>query len=314
MAVNDDHKEQKNAETGPLLVALFTFFLWGVLPVYWKIFGDVPALEVLGHRILWSFVFTLTLIIISGRWADLAASVKRIMADKRKLAGLLLGSVLISFNWLTFIWAVNHDLVVESSLGYYINPLLNVLIGVTVLRERLSLWQGAAVFLAFAGVAYLSYNHGSVPVVALILAGTMSIYGLVKKVTGLSALIGMTMETAITAPAALVYFIVLYSGGGGYPISFSPVFIALMGAGIVTSVPLVMFAYSLNRLTYSLMGIIQYIAPTLTLLLGVFVYNEPFTRAHLIAFAFIWSALILFTVAKTRPLVRLERGLLRRPD
>ena len=167
--------------------------------------------------------------------------------------------------------------------------------------------------LAFTGVAYLSYAHGSVPVVSLILAGTMSIYGLVKKITGLSALIGMTMETAVTAPVALVYFIVLYSGGGGYPVGFSPVFIALLGAGVITSVPLVMFAYSLNRLTYSLMGIIQYISPTLTLLLGVLVYGEPFTKTHLIAFIFIWSALALFTMAKTAPLARLERGILRRP-
>lgn len=309
----NNNEEPQNVESWPLMVAFLAFFLWGVLPVYWKLFGDVPAMEVLAHRILWSFVFTLFLIIVKGQLRDLSASIKNTVANKRKLGGLLLCSTLISCNWLTFIWAVNHDLVVESSLGYFINPLLNVLIGVTVLRERLSLWQAAAVLLAFAGVAYLSYSHGSIPLVALVLAGTMSIYGLVKKVTGLSALIGMTMETAIIAPVALVYFIVLYSGGGGYPIRLSPVFIALLGAGVVTSVPLVMYAHSLNHLTYSLIAIIQYIAPTITLLLGVFIYNEPFTRTHIIAFSFIWSALILFTAAKTRPLIRLERGLFKRP-
>lgn len=299
---------------GPLFMAIVTFVLWGVLPAYWKIFGDVPALEVLGHRVLWSFVFTLILIAVTGRLGELTETVRRLLKERKKLAGLVLASVLVSSNWLTFIWAVNHDLVVESSLGYYINPLLNVLIGVTVLRERLSLWQAGAVLLAFAGVLYLSLSHGSVPVVALILAGTMSVYGLVKKTTGLSALIGMTLETAVTAPAALFYFIVLYSGGQGYPISFSPVFTALLGAGVVTSTPLIMFAYSLNRLPYSLIGIIQFISPTLTLLMGVFIYGEPFTRAHLISFTFIWSALIIFTVARTAPMLRLERGVLRRKD
>lgn len=312
LADNEKNTSAQTSGAGPLLVAFFTFVLWGVLPVYWKIFGAVPAPEVLGHRILWSFVFTFGLIVATGRLGDLKAAGKRIWLDKRKLAGLMIGSVLISMNWLTFIWAVNHDLVVESSLGYYINPLLNVLIGVTILRERLSLWQAVAVLLAFIGVAYLSFSHGSVPIVALILSGTMSVYGLVKKITGLSALIGMTLETAVSAPLALVYFIVLYSGGGGYPIGLTPVFLCLLGAGAVTSVPLVMFAYSLNRLPYSLMGIFQYIAPTLTLLLGVFVYGEAFTRAHMISFTFIWSALVLFTVAKTAPLVRLERGMLRR--
>lgn len=220
---------------------------------------------------------------------------------------MALGATLLSFNWLTYIWAVNHDRVVESSLGYYILPLLNVLIGVTVLRERLSLWQFLAVLLAAAGVLYLTIGYGSFPAVSLILAGTMAVYGLAKKAAGLSAVVGMTLETALIAPLALIFFISLYGRGGGYPIGPSPTFLLLVGAGVVTSVPLIMFAYSLNRLTLSLVGFIQYISPTLTLLLGVFAYGEPFTRAHLISFSLIWSGLILFAVSRTGPLVKLER-------
>lgn len=292
-------------------VAVFTFILWGILPVYWKFFGQVPAYEVLAHRIWWSFVFMTVLALLTGRSGELVSELRNLWAHKRKLAGLALGATLLSFNWLTYIWAVNHDRVVESSLGYYILPLLNVLIGVTVLRERLSLWQCLAVLLAAAGVLYLTIGYGSFPAVSLILAGTMAVYGLAKKAVGLSAVVGMTLETAIIAPLALIFLITLYSRGGGYPIGQSPTFLLLVGAGVVTSVPLIMFAFSLNRLTLSLVGFIQYISPTLTLLLGVFAYGEPFTTAHLISFSLIWAGLILFAVSSTRPLVGLERRLSR---
>lgn len=300
---------ESQSRTAATVTAFSAFVLWGVLPVYWKCFGLVPAYEVLAHRIWWSFVFMVLLVLVSGRAARLAGEARELWADKRRLAGLALGAVLISLNWLTYIWAVNHDRVVESSLGYYINPLLNVLVGVLVLRERLSLWQFMAVMLAAAGVVYLTFNYGSFPAVALMLAGSMTIYGLTKKATALSAVSGLTLETALTAPLALAFLLIIHSRGGGYPVGPSPTFLLLVGSGVATSVPLIMFAYSLNRLPLSLMGVIQYISPTLTLLLGVFAYGEPFTRAHLIAFAFIWSGLLLFSVSRTPPLARLERRL-----
>jgi len=300
------------SQTKATTLATLAFVLWGILPVYWKCFSQVPAYEVLAHRIWWSFVFMVALVLITGRTRTLADEVRGLVAQKRRLAGLALGATLISFNWLTYIWAVNNDRVVESSLGYYINPLLNVLIGVTILRERLSLWQFLAVLLAAVGVLYLTVNYGSFPAVALILAGTMSVYGLTKKVTGLSAVVGITLETALIAPLALIFFITLYTSGNGYPAGFNPTFLLLVGAGIVTSVPLIMFAFSLNQLSLTVMGVIQYVSPTLTLCLGVFVFNEPFTRTHLISFGFIWGGLILFTIARTPPLVQLERHISRR--
>lgn len=303
---------EPKSQTRATALAALAFVLWGILPAYWKSFNLVPAYEVLAHRIWWSFVFMVALVLLTGRAGSLINEVRGLAAHKRKLAGLALGATLISLNWLTYIWAVNNDRVVESSLGYYINPLLNVLIGVTVLRERLSLWQFLAVLLAAAGVLYLTVNYGEFPAVSLILAGTMSAYGLTKKITGLSAVVGMTLETALIAPIALIFFIVIYSSGNGYPIGLNPTFLLLAGAGIVTSVPLLMFAFSINRLPLTVMGIIQYIAPTLTLLLGIFVYNEPFTKAHLISFGFIWGGLILFTIARAAPLVRLERRLSRK--
>lgn len=290
-------------------LAAFTFVLWGLLPVYWKCFSQVPAYEVLAHRIWWSFVFMAALVLVTGRRKELAGQVRELLAHKRKLAGMALAAILLSCNWLTYIWAVNHDRVVESSLGYYILPLLNVLIGVTVLRERLSLWQFLAVLLAAAGVLYLTVGYGSFPAVSLILAGTMAIYGLAKKVTGLAAVVGMTLETALIAPLALIFLIGLYSRGGGYPIGPSPTFLLLVGAGVVTSVPLIIFAFTLNRLSLTVMGLVQYISPTLTLLLGVLAYGEPFTRVHLISFSLIWGGLILFTISRTPPLARLERRL-----
>ncbi len=266
-----------------------------MLPVYWKLFGGVPAHEVLAHRVFWSFIFLVGLVLATRRWPTLRREARELLNHRRRLLGLAVGAVLISCNWVTFIWAVNHDRVVESSLGYYINPLLNVLIGVTVLRERLSVRQFVAVLLAAAGVLHLTLHHGSLPVVALILAGTMSVYGLTKKVTGLSAMVGMTLETALIAPLALVFFITLYSRGQGLPPGLSPTYLLLVASGAVTAVPLIMFAYSLNRLSLTVIGIIQYISPTLTLLLGVFLYHEPFTTVHLVAFALIWSGLLLFT-------------------
>lgn len=290
-----------------LFICIGTFVFWGLMPIYWKALHMVTPYEILGHRVLWSFVFMTALVAATGRMKGLLADAAQLVKSYKRAGCLILGAILISANWGVFIWAVAIGRVVETSLGYYINPLLNVLVGVTILRERLSMWQFIAVLLAAMGVIYQTVNFGSFPWVAIFLAGSMVSYSLCKKGAGLSAISGMTLETAISAPVALFFFIKLYSGGGGYPIGPDPVFLMLIGAGVVTAVPLIMFAYCLSRLPLSVIGIVQYLAPTLTLLLGVFAYGEAFTRTHLISFTGIWSALVLFAVAKSGPMVRLER-------
>ncbi len=295
----------------PIAMAVLTYGLWGLLPIYWKLFAEVPALEVMAHRIFWSFFFLCLLITAGRRWSSFIAETRALLKNRKKVVCLILGAFFVSLNWLTYIWAVNHDSEVESGLGYYIHPLLNVLVGVLLFKERLSLWQFLAVLLAAAGVAYLTVNYGSLPLVALALASTVTIYGVCKKITGLSALAGITLETAVLFPVASLYFLFIYSGGSGYPIAPTPTFFFLIGAGAVTAIPLITFAYSLNRLPLSFIGLISYLSPSITLMLGVLAYKEAFTAVHLVAFTCIWSGLVIFSLSKTAPLTRLERKISR---
>ena len=292
-----------------LSLAVGSSAIWGLLPAYWKLFSEIPAYEVLAHRAFWSFIFMTFMIMITGRWTELRREVRTLVKQRRKIIFLAVGAVIICFNWLTYIWAVNHGMVVESSLGYYISPLLNVLTGVTLLRERLSLWQFLAVLLAGAGVLHLTVNHGSLPLVAIFLAGSITIYHLCKKITGLSALTGMTLETALIAPAALLFLVCQATSGQGSPINPSSTLLLLIGTGAVTATPMIMFAYSINRLPLTIIGLTNYVSPTIMLLLGVFVYKETFTGAHFAAFGLIWSGLILFSLAKIPPMLALERRL-----
>ncbi|MDR1044467.1 MAG: EamA family transporter RarD [Candidatus Adiutrix sp.] len=294
---------------GALALAVGSSAMWGLLPAYWKLFSDVPAYEVLAHRAFWSFIFMAFMVTMTGRGAALRQEVRVLAARRRKIVFLVAGAIIVCFNWLTYIWAVNHDRVVESSLGYYISPLLNVLTGVILLRERLSLWQFLAVLLAAAGVLHLTVNYGSLPLVSLFLAGSITVYHLCKKITGLSAISGMTLETALIAPAALIFIAYLQISGQGRPIAWSPSFLPLAGTGAVTAIPMIMFAYSINRLPLTIIGLSTYVSPTIMLLLGVFVYRETFTRAHFIAFGLIWGGLLLFSLAKSPPLAALERRL-----
>ena len=301
--------EGGSSNSSAILSAIAAYGIWGLLPVYWKCFDQVPAYEVLVHRIVWSFVFMAALIPVFGRWEMLKREAACIWKNRKKRLCLAAGSILISFNWLTYIWAINHDRVVESSLGYFINPLLNVLAGVLVLRERLSLWQFLAVIWAAIGVVYLTVNYGSFPFVALFLATSITFYSLCKKTVGLSAVSGMFLETALIAPIALVILAVLYHDGKAYPIGLTSTFLLLAGTGVVTAVPLLLNAHSLNKLPLSVLGVLQYLSPSLTLMLGVFLYGEDFSRSHLIAFSFIWSALVLFSIARTGFMKNLERRL-----
>ncbi len=287
------------------------FVLWGVLPVYWKLLDGVPAYEIIANRILWSFVFMAALLGAGIGTRVFRREVRELCGNRKRLLCLAIGACLVSLNWFTYIWAVGDGRLVECSLGYYINPLVTVLIGVTVLRERLSLWQFVSVILAGAGVMNLTLHFGSPPWVALILAVSMALYSLCKKVAGLSAISGLTIETAFIAPLAAAFLLYLYAKGQGHPPGFDLTSALLILAGAVTAIPLLLFAHSLNHLPLTIVGFLQYMSPTITLALGIFLYGEEFTSTHKVAFAFIWAAIALFSLSRTAPLAAIESRLSR---
>lgn len=271
--------------------AVAAFFLWGLFPLYWKQLSAVPALEVVAHRTAWGFACVALWVALRGRWRDAAAPAGR----PRTLLVLAAGAVLIGVNWLLYIWAVTHDHVMQASLGYYINPLVNVLLGVAVLRERLSRPQALAVALAAAGVAVLTVGYGRFPWIALALASTFGLYGLVRKTVAADAVIGLLWETAILTPAAVGYLATLGARGAGAFGTSARASVLLVLGGAVTALPLALFAYGARALPLSRLGFIQYLSPSLQFLLAVLLYGEPFTAAHAVTFACIWAALVLLT-------------------
>jgi chloramphenicol-sensitive protein RarD len=273
------------------IYAVLAYSAWGLMPIYWKFFGQVPAIEVMSHRMIWSMVFLLGILGIQRRQAEL----RQIWQQPKQVGILLVTALLLTFNWWLYIYGVNSDRVVETSLGYFINPLVNVLLGFTFLKERLNKGQSIAVLLAALGVINFVWHFGVVPWIALTLAVSFACYGLLRKVVAVSPLVGLTVETLLIAPIALLF--VGYwaeSGTGSLGTSFM-LTLLLMGAGVMTSMPLLWFNNAAKRLRLSTLGFFQYIAPTLQLLLGVFLYREPFTAAHAVTFGLIWSALALYS-------------------
>jgi chloramphenicol-sensitive protein RarD len=274
-------------------LAIGAYGLWGLFPVYWKLLSHVPPQQLLSHRIFWSFLFLLTVVLLSRQWRVFSKAVLR----PRILPVYCAAAGLITVNWLTYVWAVNAGFIVETSLGYFINPLLSVLLGVIFLRERLRPFQWIPVGLVFLGILYLTVSYGSLPWIALTLAFTWAIYGLVKKTAPLGSLHGLTLETGILLLPMLVYLVYVERIGQGAFLHGSPVSDLLMvGAGLVTTVPLWMFASAVQRIPLSVVGIMQYIAPTLQFLIGVLVFREPFTSAHWIGFGLVWTALLIVGV------------------
>ncbi len=287
------------------------FIIWGIMPVYWKLLIEVPAYEIMANRVLWSFVFVMVLLFVTGKAKHFREDMRELWKSRKRFFCVVAAAFIVSFNWFVYIWAVNAGRLVECSLGYYINPLVNVLIGVTVLRERLSLWQFLAVLLAAAGVAKLTLDFGSFPWVALFLASSMGVYSLLKKIAGLGAIVGISIESAFTAPLAALFLGWLYVHGEGVPPGLDPTSLLLIGAGAATALPLLFFTYSITRLSLTIIGFLQYVQPSMTLALGVFIYDEAFTASHKAAFSFIWAAVLLFSLAKTSPMTALEKRLSR---
>ena len=272
--------------------ALGCFGLWGAFPIYFKLLGHVPALEVLAHRVLWSAVLLLGLVLAQGQWSALRAEFR----NRRRLRFYLVTALLISGNWLLYIWAVQHGRILEASLGYYINPLVNVLLGVLVLHERLNPRQWAAIALAVGGVLVLVVGHGVLPWISLTLALSFGSYGLLRKKAGHAATLGLCMETVLLTPVALLFLAILAArGAGALGAVDRPTDLLLLAAGPVTVVPLLLFLQATRLLRLSTVGLIQYLTPTLQFLLAVALYREPFTLIHWAAFGFIWLALVLYS-------------------
>ena len=284
------------------------YFLWGLFPLYWPHLRPAGAPEVLAHRIVWSLVFVVVLMRFAARRTPAAGSLRAVLAEPRRLALLSLAAALIGGNWLVYIWAVNADHIVETSLGYYINPLMTVALAVGVLRERLRREQWAAIGIAAVAVVELTFSLGRLPWIALVLAGTFAAYGLIKKTVGVGAVEGLTVETAVLFLPALAY---LGWGEAHGTVAFGhhgPAnTLLLASAGVATAVPLLLFAAAARRVPLTTLGLLQYIAPTLQFATGVAIAHEPLPPTRLAGFVGVWAALVLFTVDALRARRRYPR-------
>jgi chloramphenicol-sensitive protein RarD len=268
-----------------------TFVMWGLLPIYWKLMDSVPAYEILCHRMTWSLLVTMALLAVSGKLAGFLS----LFRQRGKFLYFLLTACLLSVNWLIYIWAVNTGYVIEASLGYFINPLVSVCFGVLFLKERIRPLQWLSVFLAFVAVCYLTFLYGSFPWIALSLAATFACYGLLRKITPVPPLEGLCLETAILfVPALLILFVLEVKGSGAFLHAPASIQWLLAFSGIATSVPLLLFCYAAQKIPLYLVGLLQYLAPTLTLFVGIYLYNESFPPERMAGFAMIWLALAIF--------------------
>lgn len=284
-------EEQQRSRQGVLL-AISAYTMWGIAPIYFKALGAVPALEILSHRVIWSFFLLAALLHFGRHWR----SVRDIFCDKRKLIYLTTSAILIGVNWLIFIWAVNANHMLDASLGYYINPLINVLLGMLFLGERLRKMQWVAVALAAAGVLIQLIAFGSVPLVAIALACTFGFYGLLRKKVSVNAQTGLFIETLVLLPAALIYVLwIANSATSDFTQNTMSLNLLLIAAGVITTLPLLCFTGAATRLKLSTLGFFQYIGPSLMFLLAVAVYGEAFSLDKALTFVFIWGALVVFS-------------------
>ncbi|WBH17548.1 EamA family transporter RarD [Sphingomonas radiodurans] len=274
---------------GGLLLALGAYAMWGVLPLYFRLLAAVPPLEVLAHRVIWSVVLLIIVVTVLRRWPSI-----RDAMTARTLAMLAASATLIAINWLIFIWAVNNQHALAGSLGYFINPLINVALGVVVLGERLRRLQGVAIGIAAVGVVAMALVALDTLWISLSLAVTFGVYGLVRKVVAIDSLGGLTLETMMLAPVSLGYALVLAGTGTGAFGQSSGTDVLLVLLGVVTAAPLLMFAAAARRLPYSSMALLQYVAPTLQFIVAVAVFGEPLLPLHLLVFALIWAGCAVF--------------------
>lgn len=279
-----------------VIFASIAYILWGFLPIYWKLLKQVPAVEIIAHRILWSCAFVVVLILFLRQWDKIIIALK----NSKNLILIMLCSILVTINWFTYIWAVNSNHIVETSMGYYISPLISVFFGMTVLKEKLSAYKYVSIILASIGVILITVQYGKVPWIALALAISFGIYGLLKKLIVVESIIGLALETAILVPFALVFIALRQSEGtDAFGTASIPIILLLLGAGVVTAIPLLLFAKATKSVDLSTIGFLQYITPSINLIIGIFVFRESFTGTHFITFGFIWTALLIYTLSQT---------------
>ena len=276
------------------ITSISAYLLWGFLPIFWKNLAHVPSTQIVAHRVIWSLVFLVFLLLAQHRWGE----VKHTLSSFSRTRTFLVSSLFLAGNWLTFIWAVNANHLVEISLGYFINPLVTVCLGVVVLRERLDRWQAVSVGLAFVGVLYLTLHYSRVPWIALALALTFGTYGILRKTASAESMVGLSLEMAILTPFALVYLVgVGVKGSGGFFSTAVVSDVLLVATGVITAVPLLLFAHGARRIRYATVGLLQYIGPTCHLILAVFLYGEPFAFRDAVAFCCVWAAIVFYSVS-----------------
>jgi chloramphenicol-sensitive protein RarD len=290
--VQDGDGSTKAAQVG-VAYGLAAYTLWGVFPLYFHfIFArGVSPLEVLAHRVAWSCLLLLGAVTLQGRWPH----IRQALQNRRILLTLALSTALIATNWLTFLYAVSTHQVLQASLGYFLTPLANVLLGVTLLGERLRFWQRLSVVLAAIGVTLMAYLGGEVPWIALLLAVTFAFYGLCRKTVAVDSMLGLTVETALLAPLAFCFLGGAYAAGTGTAVG-TLVWVLLLLSGAATALPLLMFASAARRLRFVTLGFLQYVGPTIQFLLAVFVFHEPFSPEKMTCFAFIWAAVAVYSL------------------
>jgi len=283
--------EQQKLYKSGLVYAIVSYSIWGIFPLYWKLLLHVPPQQILAHRIIWSMVFLLMMLV----WRREKIVMQYLLSPKI-LGTLALSGTLIGVNWFTYIYAVNNDHIVDASLGYYINPMVNVFLGMVFLKERLSRLQGIAVAFAFAGVGFLSFHYGRLPLISLVLAFSFGCYGLVRKKANLQSMPGLMVETLLLSPLALWYlWHVNTLGSGSFLHTTNLTDILLMLGGPITAVPLFWFGIAATRIPLSTLGFIQYLSPTIQLLIGVLVFREAFHPAYVISFVLVWTGLVIYT-------------------
>lgn len=275
-----------------VILACMAFFMWGLAPIYFKLLQHISAFEILMHRVVWSVLFIIVIVSVMQQWRK----IKHVIIQPKLLLMLGLTATLLGFNWGLFIWAVNNDHMLDASLGYYINPLLNVLLGMVFLGEKLRKWQGIAVALAFSGVVIQLVSFGSFPVVAFSLAGSFAIYGLLRKKLPIESLPGLLLEAVILLPIALIYWwLMAPTSSSNLMLNEWYTNLLLISAGVVTTLPLLCFTGAAKRLQYTTLGFFQYIGPSLMFILAVMFYGEVFSNERVVTFACIWSALAIFS-------------------
>lgn len=285
----------KSVKAG-VIFALAAYSMWGIAPMYFKLLSNVPALEIVMHRIVWSVLVLCLLLLVRKKFSQVFKAIR----DPKIIATLAISGLLLAVNWLVFIWAVNNDKMLDASLGYFINPLFNVLLARFFLQESLTRLQLLAVFVALAGVAFLIFSYGQLPWIALVLATSFSIYGLLRKKVTVDSMPGLLIESCIMLPFALLYWLIMDTSSGNMLANSVDLNITLLLAGVVTTAPLLCFTAAARRIRYTTLGFFQYVGPSLMFLLAVMHYQEPLDTTRVITFICVWSGLLIYVYDSLR--------------